>query len=294
MPLEITPLDGEAFGATVVGWQPSREPDSAMVGQVRAALAAHLVLVFRGHTQPTDDELVCFAAAFGELIKGSEWLHDAGSRAEILPVTNALDDAGIPLGTGGAGQLEWHADYSYSPSPARESFLEAVEVPPRGPRTHFVNQYHTLESLPAELVQQLRTLRARHHVAQYFEAGVNGDRHELDRGFAAKQARDAARGIERPAIPEALHPVVLSHPDTGREMLYVSKGLTDAIVGMDRVESSALLKELHRHATRPEVVYSHEWHVGDLVLFDALAGMHRRDRWDSGERRVMRQLSTAR
>ena len=292
MQLEVTPLAGEQFGAVVTGWEPSEAPDPALVVQVREALADHLVLVFRGHRQPLDDELVRLAEAFGELIKGSEWLRDAGSRAEILPVTNTVDADGIPLGTGGAGQLEWHADYSYVPRPARESFLNAVELPESGPRTSFVNQYHTLETLPPELVEQLRSLRARHHVAQYVEGGVDPDRHELDRGFDAKRARDSALGIERPAIPEAEHPVVLRHPHNGRELLYVNKGLTDCIIGMDRADSSALLKRLHQHGTRPEAVYAHEWHPGDLVVFDALAGLHRRESWASGERRVMRQLST--
>ena len=293
MSLVITPIADAPFGAVVEGWDPGREPGEALVAEVRTALADHLVLVFRGHRQPDDDELVRFAEAFGELIKGSEWLRDAGSRPEILPVTNAYDDDGVPLGTGGAGQLEWHSDYSYSPRPARESFLNAVELPADGPRTYFASQYRTLESLPADLVERLRRLQARHSVAQYVEGGVDPDHHELNKGFDAKRRRDEASGVERPAIPEAVHPVVVRHPGTGRELLYVNKGLTDQIVGMDRPDSSALLKELHRCATRPEAVYAHEWQVGDLVVFDALAGLHRRDSWDPSRRRVMRQLSTA-
>jgi len=293
VPLQITPLADSPFGAVVGGWDPAVEPDATLVGEVRAALAEHVVLVFRGHPQPADDELVRFAEAFGELIKGSEWLRDAGARPEILPVTNATDDEGIPLGTGGEGQLEWHADYSYVPRPARESFLNAVELPDAGPRTYFVNQYATLETLPPELVERLRTLQARHWVAGYVERGVDSGAHELNRGFDAKRQRDLEQGIVRPEIPEATHPVVFRHPVTGRELLYVNKGLTASILGMDEAESKALLKQLHLHATRPEAVYAHEWQTGDLVVFDALAGLHRRDAWSSGERRVMRQLSTA-
>ena len=73
----------------------------------------------------------------------------------------------------------------------------------------------------------------------------------------------------------------------------MSKGLTRRIVGLPREESSALLKQLHLHSTQPERVYAHRWEVGDLVMFDALGGLHRRDSWDPGQRRVMRQLSTA-
>ncbi len=87
--------------------------------------------------------------------------------------------------------------------------------------------------------------------------------------------------------------MVVRHPDTGGEILYVSRGITRQIVGMARPESSALLKELHLHATRPERVYAHEWELGDLVMFDALGTLHRRDSWDPTQRRLMRQLSTA-
>jgi alpha-ketoglutarate-dependent taurine dioxygenase len=128
-------------------------------------------------------------------------------------------------------------------------------------------------------------LRATHSIADYMA--------EPERGFAAKVERDDALGIERPQIPEAEHPVVVRHPDTDDEILYVSRGITRRIVGMERADSSALLKELHLHATRPDRVYAHDWEVGDLIMFDTLGTMHRRDAWDPAQRRLMRQLSTA-
>ena len=110
--------------------------------------------------------------------------------------------------------------------------------------------------------------------------------------FTAKKERNARLGVERPPIPQAVHPVVLRHPDTGREILYVSKGITRNIIGMPRDESDALLKELAAHSTRPENVYAHDWQTGDMVMFDTLGTLHRRDAWDPSERRVMRQMST--
>ncbi len=86
--------------------------------------------------------------------------------------------------------------------------------------------------------------------------------------------------------------MVPPHPDSGREALYVSRGITRYIVGMPRDESDDLLKELHAHSTRPEFVYSHDWQLGDLVMFDTFGAMHRRDAWNPGEARFMRQLST--
>lgn len=290
--LQIEALKDQPLGALVTGWQPEVAPDDALLAQIRAALAEHLVLVFRGHRQPTDDELVTFAEAFGDLIKGSEWFRDSGDRPEILPVTNAVGADGIPLGTGGAGPLEWHADYSYVAQPGKESFLNAVELPADAPRTYFCNQYRALATLPSDLVEQLRTMRAHHSVTMYVEGGAAPNDHELDKGYEAKRRRDAEAGIERPAIPEATHPVVMRHPETGREILYVSRGITRQILGLERAESSALLKRLHLHSTAPEHIYAHQWEVGDLVVFDTLGALHRRDSWDPAQRRIMRQLST--
>lgn len=293
MNLEIQPL-AEPLGATVTGWEPGtrlEEPDRARIGR---ALRRYLVLVFRGQRTPSDEELVQFAGGFGDLVKGSEWFRDAGDLPEILPVTNAVGADGIPLGTGGAGSLEWHSDYSYSPKPAKESFLEAVELPADSPRTYFCSQYTALETLPGELAQRLRTLRAHHSITQYVDPSDDGyqqDR-QIQSSFDAKRRRDERLGIERPPIPEAEHPLVVKHPESGRELLYASKGITRQILGMAREESNALLKELHQHSTREEGVYAHRWEVGDLVMFDALGTMHRRDSWSSTERRSMRQLST--
>jgi taurine dioxygenase/pentalenolactone F synthase len=291
--LTITPLDGEPLGALVEGWDPDGPLDAATRDAIVDALGRYLVLVFRGQPQPDDEALVEFASAFGPLIKGSEWFRDAGDRPEILPVTNAVDDDGVPLGTGGAGPLEWHADYSYVERPGKISFLNAVELPADPPATYFCDQYEALASLPPEEVDRLRALRARHSIREYYEDGAAADQHDLDRGWEAKRRRDEADGLDRPAIPEAEHPVVLVHPDTGREILYVSRGITSAIVGLPREESSALLKRLHLHSTSPERVYAHRWQVGDLVVFDTLGALHRRDAWDGAQRRVMRQLSTS-
>lgn len=286
MELEITPLpDNAPLGAMVRGWEPSEPLDDETRDRIADALSRYRVLVFRGQPQPTDDELVGFVQRFGDPIKGSEWFRNAGALPEILPVTNIRGKDGVRLGVEGAQDLEWHADYSYVATPAKMSFLNAVELPAEPPRTYFSDMYTAFETLEPELQDKLRTLRATHSIANYMA--------EPERQFQAKVERDEAAGVEAPPIPEAEHPVVVRHPDTGDEILYVSRGITRQIVGMAKPESSALLKELHLHATRPERVYAHDWQLGDLVMFDALGTLHRRDSWDPTQRRLMRQLSTA-
>lgn len=294
MPLEVRAL-AAPLGAEVVGWDPHENLSGEDRDEILRALRRYAVLVFREQTSPSEGELVRFAGEFGPLIKGSEWFRDAGEHPEILPVTNAVGKDGIPLGTGGSHELEWHSDYSYVARPAKESFLEALALPTQGPKTYFCNQYVAFETLPAELAKTIRGLRAHHSITEYVDPRdprAQRDDLALESDFEAKRRRDDALGIERPGIPEAEHPLVMKHPDTGREILYASKGITRAVCGMPRDESNALLKELHQHATREDGVYAHDWEVGDFLMFDALGTLHRRDAWDGTEQRTMRQLST--
>ena len=298
--LEVKPLDAP-LGALVFGWNPKSElsPDDEQI--IRRALQRHQVLVFRDHAPPADRELVRFAGRFGDLIKGSEWFGDIDPVAEILRVNNLVGADGVAEGTGASAALEWHADYSYVPTVGKESFLEAVEIPAHNPpQTCFANQYAAFAGLPRALADRLRTLYAFHSITGYGNGGdqdlqISGgaeDDRNFRASFKAKKARNARLGVSRPPIPQAVHPVILRHPDTGREILYVSKGITRSIVGLPPDESSALLKELAAHSTRPDNVYAHDWQVGDLVMFDTLGTLHRRDAWDPSARRVMRQLST--
>ena len=299
MAIEVKPLDA-ALGAIVYGWNPKTELSGADEAAIRQALQRHQVLVFRGHAQPTDKELVRFAYRFGDLIKGSEWFGDIDPVAEILRVNNLVGDDGVPEGTGAAASLEWHADYSYVPHVGKESFLEAVEIPRKNPpQTCFANQYAAFESLPRAMAEMLRPLFAHHSITGYGKdiesAQITGSPMDMDgfrEEFTAKKERNARLGVERPPIPQAIHPVILRHPDTGREILYVSRGIARNIIGMPKDESSDLLKELHIHSTKPENIYAHDWQVGDMVMFDTLGTLHRRDAWDPAERRVMRQMST--
>ena len=299
MTLEIKALEAPV-GALVYGWHPDQPLSTSDEQTIKSGLQNHQVLVFRGQQQPTDDELVQFAGHFGNLIKGSEWFGDIDRLPEILRVNNLVDDDGIPEGTGGATSLEWHSDYSYVPTVGKVSFLEAIEIPTnKPPQTCFCSQYSAFERLPEATKKMLRPLRAHHSITGY-ASKISGDPIDDDSpesngvrlGFKAKRERNEKLGVARPDIPAADHPVVIRHPDTGREILYVSRGITRQIIGLPKDESDALLKELAEHSTAPEHVYSHDWQVGDMVVFDTLGTLHRRDAWDPSERRIMRQLSS--
>lgn len=288
MKLEIEPLEG-SLGAIVRGWEPDKPLDDATRQTILDALHEYLVLVLRGQPQVTDAQLVFFAGQFGDLLKGSAYFENAREYPEILRVGNLMGDDGKPKGAGGTGDLLWHADYSFSKAVGSVSFLNAVELPTRPPRTYFVSQYKALDDLPGDLVEKIRSLKAFHTTAGYAERGGDVDAAEQT---AAGAERDRARGIDRPSAPEAIHPIVVRHPDTGRELLYIGPGLTDSIVGLERADSDALIARLCAHLDQPENIFAHDWEVGDLVIFDTLATLHKRDSWDPSERRYMRQLST--
>ena len=302
MKLDLNKLDSP-LGAIVNGWEPSEALDETDRAEICDLLAEHSVLVFRGNRQPEDTELVDFANGFGELIKGSEWFQDNGDYAEILRVNNITDKDGMPEGTGGSMQLGWHADYSYVPTVGLESFLNAVELPPEPPHTCFCSQYDAFDSLPESMVDMLRPLRAFHSVSDViYDEDADADKSvddlnnsvtgQVKADFLKKRAKNLELGIEKPRIPTAGHPVIMRHPRNGREILYISPQITKCIIGMPRDESDDLIAELCAHSTKAENVYSHDWEVGDLVMFDTLGTMHRRDSWNPSQRRVMRQLST--
>ena len=268
MTLEITPLEAP-LGARVAGWNPGAELSDADLDLLRQAIRTHLVLVLRGHTAPSDAELVRFASRFGELVRGAE-MFGLNSVPEILRINNVVDENGMSQGLLASSDLDWHADYSFVPTVGKESFLEAVELPQHdSPPTSFCSQYAALERLPRAMADRLRPLSAFHNIKAYKASELN----HLD-------------------TPDAAHPVILRHPDTGREILYVNRSNTRRIAGMPADESDDLLNQLFTHQTDPDYVYEHHWQKGDFVVFDTLGTQHRRRAFDPSERRVMRQLST--
>jgi alpha-ketoglutarate-dependent taurine dioxygenase len=288
MAFEILPL-AEPLGAEVRGWKPEFSLSDVDLAQLLRALRRHLVLVFRGHAAPSGEELVDFGSRFGELAPGATIFGDPSEYPEILPITNARDARGDPLGTADTAALNWHFDYSYMPRVGKETFLEAVEIPDTPCPTYFCDSYTALETLPAKRVKELRSLSAYHDVRG---AVPEEDLHLMEDSVRRKRERNRRSGKTYTPIPSSEHPVIRRHPDSGREMLYVSPGMTTCLVDMEAGESAVLLAELHAHQAQPELTYLHQWRVGDLVVFDAMGVMHGRDRFDPGERRYMRQMST--
>jgi taurine dioxygenase len=161
---------------------------------------------------------------------------------------------------------------SYLDDPPKASMLYAIEVPPAGGNTGFTNMYSAYEELPAALKQRVEGRRLKHD-GTYNSGGY---------------VREGVTATDDPvASPGTYHPVVCTHPETGRKCLYLGRRRNAYIEGLPLAESEALLDELWRYATRDELNWYNNWRVGDLVLWDNRCTMHRRDPFDAGSRRIM-------
>lgn len=276
MAIEIVPVS-PAIGAEIRGVDLSKPVDEATFAQIARAWAEHLVLRFRAQ-RLTDELLVAFSRRFGTLDRSPPVEANNKNQQgyvpglpEVLVISNVVVD-GVPIGSLGAGEAEWHSDMSYNPLPPNASLLYALEVPPSGGDTGFCNMYKAYETLPADLKAICDTHQCIHD-ASYTSAG------DLRRG--QKPVTDVREA------PGARHWLVRTHPVTGRDALYPGRRRNAWIVGMPVEESERVLDRLWAHATQPQFHWHHQWQVGDLLLWDNRCALHRRDEFDRNARRVM-------
>jgi taurine dioxygenase len=263
---------GEALGAEI-GRVDLRDIDDAEFAAIHSAWLDHLVLLFRGQ-QLTDENFVAFSRRFGDLDQAP--VQETGRRfveghPELYVVSNVVEN-GVPIGSLGAGEAAWHTDMSYLEDPPKASMLYAREIPPGGGDTWFCNMYSAYESLPAPLRQRIQGLRIKHD-GTYNSGGY---------------VRQGVTAVDNPVTsPGAYHPLVCTHPETGRPALYLGRRRNAYIAGLPLAESESLLDDLWSFAARDRFAWRHEWQVGDVVLWDNRCTMHRRDAFDPASRRVL-------
>ena len=262
---------GAALGAMIEGVDLSRPLNNKTFAAIHAAWIEHGVLVFRGQTL-TDTDFVAFSSRFGQL-DHAPIMENCQTMVEGVPelyvISNIVKD-GKPIGSLGAGEASWHTDMSYEERPPKASALYALEIPPEGGDTWFLNMYAALEALPPTLRAQLESARLRH------DSSVNSGGY-LRAGF------DEVADVSQ--VPGASHPAVPVHPESGRPVLYLGRRLNSYVEGMMVADSEALLDELWRHVEQDRFTYRHRWRVGDVVLWDKRCTMQRRDPFDAATRR---------
>lgn len=242
--------------------------------RIREAWHSYPVLRFR-QQQISDEQLMAFSAHFGPLDHSPVGFLPPGTDRDTIPkvaiISNILEN-GKPIGGLGATEASWHTDISYKEEPAMASILYGIEVPNEGGDTHYCTMYGAYERLPDSLRKQIRGMKLKHDAA-HDSAG------KLRRGYQEVS--------ELSEVPGAIHPIIRIHPETHRPALFLGRRLHASVVGLPLKESEAFLDELWSYVAYPEDCWVQQWQVGDAVLWDNRAVMHRRDGFDPNSRRLM-------
>ncbi|UUX51038.1 TauD/TfdA family dioxygenase [Nisaea acidiphila] len=269
--LDIRPLAG-ALGAEIHGLDISQNLDGASVAALRQALLDHLV-IFLPAQELTPQRQLAFAQHFGEPVKYPfvKGLEDCPEVMQILKTeTDQVNFGGV-----------WHSDTSYKDHPPMGTMLYAVELPPFGGDTMFANQYLAFEALSDGMKALLSDLKA---------INVSGkDRVQQTRSGMIQRAPVG----QTPDELSACHPVVRTHPETGRKSLYVNIAHTTRFDGMTEEESAPLLNFLFQHQIQPEFTCRFRWSPGALAFWDNRAAMHYPINDYHGYRRAMNRVTLA-
>ena len=280
MALATRPLH-PLFGAEILGVDVKRV-DEPTFREIGAAFDEHSVLLFRGQSL-TDEEQIAFSQRFGPL---ETTIRSINTQDRTLPQIANLanvdaEDRLIPKGDKrnvfNAGNQMWHTDSSFKRVPALASLLSGREVPPEGGETQWASMRVAYERLPRDLQAALEDKVAIHSFA-------------YSRGLIADDLLPPEHAAQVPPVPQA---VVRANPVNGRKAYYVASHACE-IVGMPTAEARALIRDLLERATRPELVYTHRWRAGDLVMWDNRCTLHRGRPWDESRyRRVMHRTTVA-
>jgi taurine dioxygenase len=270
MTITVTPIAG-ALGAEIGGVDLARELPDETVAEIRNAWLEHLVVFFRDQ-ELTPAEFLAFARRIGEPVE-YPFVKGMDDYPEIIVVSK------LPHETVNFGGI-WHSDTVYLDRPPMGTLLVAREVPPFGGDTMFANMYAAYDALSPGLQRVLDGLRAVHSSALADVSKTREDR-----------IKDAGFGEEREFCSE--HPVVRTHPETGRKALYVNVAHTLRFAGWTEEESKPLLHFLFEHAVRPEFTCRFRWRVGSIAMWDNRCAMHNPVNDYHGYTRTMHRITLA-
>ena len=272
MNLHITPLT-PALGAEVHGVDLAHIPPDTFDALYRT-WKQHHVLVLRNQ-RLTNARFESFSRLLGELDPPPN--QGAGRKSvpghpDLYVVSNRKSDAGEPLGALGDGEASWHTDMSYQAVPPMASMLWAIELPAQGGDTYFASMPAALRSMPSALVERLSRLSIKHDGT--YDSGGN-----VRKGLVPTD--------DPTTSPGTVHPIIVTEPDTGEASLYLGRRRNAYIPGLSLAESDRLLDEIWSYSTADAIVLRHRWQLGDVVLWNNLTTMHRRDAFPPDQVRTL-------
>lgn len=283
MAIRFEEVGQNGFAAKAHGVDASKPLPESAVREIVAGMDRYAVLVFPGQ-QLSQQQQLDFARQFGPLDVGFRRIRKGAPHRldynELADISNVAlngevakrDDPKIVNNI--ANQL-WHSDSSFQDPPARYSMLHAVVIPAKGGETEFCDLRAAYDALSPDLKDLIRDLKAEHYALHSrFMLG--------DTGYTQEQ---------KEALPPVVWPLVKTHPGSRRELLWVGVHCT-RVLDMTVAEGRMLIMDLLEHATQREFIYRHHWTVGDMVMWDNRATLHRGRRFDFAERREMRRATT--
>ena len=280
MQLALKPLH-PLFVAEASGVSLAQPLSPEAVRAIEAAMDKYAVLVWRGQPM-TPEEQMRFAASFGRLDNG---LKKVFKRKERLPYEELIDISNVgydgkvvardaPKNLSNFANMLWHSDSSFQNPRAAYSMLSAVVLPSWGGDTEFTDLRAAYDALPARTKVEVADLKAEHYALH--TRLMLGD--------------DAYTDEQKQAMPPVVWPLAGKHRTSGRDVLFVGVHATH-IIGWPVAEGRMYLHDLLEHATQRQFVYTHKWQVGDLVMWDNRATLHRGRRYDIAERRELRRTT---
>lgn len=268
--LDVRPISG-ALGAEVGNVDLSAELRDSTIDHIRAAFLDHHVLVFRDqHVSP--EQQMAFGRRFGEL-DTHPFVDGNADHPEVIDIVTEPDD---PLNFGGG----WHSDLTFLESPDLGSILYAVELPDVGGDTLFANQHAAYDELSDTMKGLLDGLSAVHSAAPQYGDG----------GLSTRSSAMATKNTDA-SLATVEHPIVRTHPETGRKALFVNAGFTVGIAGMRGSEARAILDLLLRHAVKERFTCRVAWEPGTLTMWDNRSVQHYALHDYAGQRRQMRRVT---
>ena len=271
--LDIRPLS-DALGAEIRGVDLSQPMDDVTAAEIRDAWHEHIVLLFRNQ-DISEDQQVNFAEKFGIVgtrsRPASRRPEGADYNASIMLVSN-IKENGEYIGSLPDGEMWFHHDMCYDPAPHKGTFLYAMELPSSGGNTLFANMYMAYDALDDDLKARIQGLTA----LQIYD-------------FATRETVDISGDIAQ--YKHCVQPVTVTHPITERRALYVNPLITARIEGVPERESRAMLDELFAFADNRDIVYEHEWRIGDVLMWDNWCSCHARTDFPAADRRMLRRCT---
>jgi taurine dioxygenase len=258
-----------ALGAEIVGVDLSEPVSDFLFPRILDAWHQSLVILFRNQHM-TEDQQVAFAERFGPISMSTRG-HFQAKNPAIMLISNIRED-GKQIGALPDGEMHFHTDQCHQERPAMATMLYSIEVPSAGGNTLFANAYAAYETLPGTIKQKIAGRKALN--AYDYDAAAT------------------TRGTKlRDGVPACWHPIVRTHPATGRKALFVNRLMTVAIEGLSDDEGEELLRTLFDHQEQRALVYEHVWRPNDVLLWDNRCTLHARTDFSDKERRLMRRVA---